>query len=108
MREVDPREIEKAMGGAEAPLKIELGGVLRERTVGSNFGCRNCNKLICSNRSSDQCSRAMTARVTIENAKLEARAHMEQLDMEGQKEKQLWGKGRTGEEPPLTEVHCKR
>ena len=30
-KEVDPREVEKAMGGAEAPLKIELGGVLRER-----------------------------------------------------------------------------
>ena len=108
MEDVDPAEVEEAMGGAEAPLRIELGGVLRERTVGPNFGCRNCNKLICSTRSSDQCSRTMNARVTIENAKIEARAHMTKLDMEGQKEKQLWGRRKTGEEPPLTEVHCKK
>ena len=105
---MDPREVEKAMGGAEAPLKIELGGVLRERVVGQNFGCRNCNKLVCSARSSDQCNRAKNARVTTENAKQEARVHMEQFEMEGQKEKPLWGRGKSGEEPPLTEVRCKR
>merc|ERR1712015_316920 len=61
-----------------------------------------------ASRFSPSCSRVMNGRVTIENAKLQARAHMEWLEMEERREKQLWGKRRAGKEPPLTEIHCKK
>merc|ERR1711894_591151 len=39
---------------------------------------------------------------------MDATKAKEAMEAMGQKEKQLWGRRKTGEEPPLTEVHCKK
>ena len=98
----------EAMGGnstgKEAPLKIELGGVLRDRFVGQARGCRNCNRMQCDYGSNDLCYNAKKTKATLHEAKQEAKAHMRRLNVAGPNGNPLWGKAKLEAVPPIVEL----
>ena len=94
----------EAMGGKDAPLKIDFVGVTRDRVIGQTRGCRSCNHTLCDYGSNDLCYRAKNVRAMPQSARKEARAHMRMLNVAGLKWYPLWGGVRPEDDLPIIEL----